>query len=400
MVSRLAVLPLLAAVALLGGFGFAGCSSSDCLRADCGTSAPVEAAGSAGLAGGSNSAGSSGSSSSAGGPSTLNQACESNAECHTETGELCVEGTCRLACATHFDCQGFGECKTGTDTDGSGGHFCELGTKQPRGQFYARCPKGDADCDTDNGFFCVGAGGEDLDAYCTNDCTTDAACAAGFACTPLIRVTCEDTCGVGATPKDRSCIPAAQIGEGKAWQCGTRGATRSACRPRKFCNGCETDEDCLAAPNQICAKDSSGAKICTQRCDPLRPSCPWGNAAKCGVWDEDLGVATCMHRFGQCAGTGKGCEPCVTDRDCGSNSVCTSSSFTGERWCVDFDVRCSCSETKTPTCLGGGCPKSPGNLNMLCVDSTPSTANSGVCAGANTVSSLLASPQTGCWPEN
>ncbi len=318
-----------------------------------------------------------------------------------------MSGTCRIACTSHFDCQGFGECTSGTDSDGTAGHFCELGvhTQKP-GQFYTHCPSAtDADCDAANGFFCVSAGADDLDAYCTQDCTDDSSCAPGYACTPLTRVPCTDTCGLKGDAKDRTCIAADQIGEGKPYQCGKRGAVRMACRTRKFCSTCETDADCLAGTDQVCAKDKSGLKTCTQLCDPKHPSCPWGNAAQCGVWDDSLGgAATCAHRFGSCLGTGKSCEPCLKDADCGANGACNSSSFTGERWCVDLTVSCGCGQEAAASglCQGGGCPMSPSGLTMLCVDSTPSSGSDGVCYGANTSTGLFAgstsSQQTGCWP--
>jgi hypothetical protein len=209
-------------------------------------------------------------------------------------------------------------------------------------------------------------------------------------------------CNLKGNARDRQCIPKDQIGEGKPYQCGDRGVVRNVCRPRKFCNTCETDADCLAVSNQVCAKDESGTKICTQLCDLKRPSCPWGNAAECGVWDTTLGAATCQHRFGSCKGSGKSCEPCLTDADCGEQGACNSSSFTGERWCVDFSVSCSCSDSgdDSSLCEGGGCPETPGGLAMLCSDSTPSTPNSGYCAGAYTSTGLGSSPQTGCWPAN
>ena len=333
-----------------------------------------------------------------------NRSCAANADCAAAPGESCVSGTCRLVCTSHFDCQGFGECTSGTDSDGNTGHYCELGKTQKPGQFYTHCPSAtDADCDSASGFFCISAGADDLDAYCSQDCTDDSTCAPGYACTPLTRIPCTDNCGVKGDPKDRTCIPDDQIGVGKPYQCGKRGATRTACRTRKFCSTCETDADCLAASDQVCAKDQSGIKTCTQLCDLKHPSCPWGNAATCGVWDDSLGgAATCAHRFGACVGTGKSCEPCVKDADCGANGVCNSSSFTGERWCVDLSVTCSCGEEAASTglCSGGGCPKSPSGLSMLCVDSTPSSGDDGVCYGANTSTGLLSasSQQTGCWP--
>ncbi len=366
-----------------------GCSKSECLRSDCQASTPTDSGDDAGTG----TAGSTSSSSSG------SRKCSANAQCDADKGEFCVAGTCRLACQTHYDCQGFGECLSGTDTDGGTGHYCDLSHPQKPGQFYTRCPNGDADCDATNGFLCIGAGDGDLEAYCTVDCTADAACADGYACTPLIRPPCATACGVAGVPKDRQCVAADQIGDGKPYQCGTRGPTRNVCRPRKFCNTCSTDADCFASANQVCAADGSGGKICTQLCDLQHPSCPWGNAAQCSVVDPDLNVATCSHRFGSCTGTGKSCEPCLKDADCSSNGACTASEFTGEHWCVSFADSCTCGKDADAngTCTAHGCPLTPGKLEMQCIDNSTS-GSKGVCLGANTATGLGASPQTGCWP--
>jgi len=289
---------------------------------------------------------------------------------------------------------------SGTDAAGAKGHYCDLSHPQQPGQFYTRCPNGDSDCDAANGFLCIGAGAGDLEAYCTADCTSDATCADGYACTPLVRSPCEANCGVAGVPKDRQCVPSDQIGDGKPYQCGSRGPSRNVCRPRKFCNSCATDADCLASADQVCAADGSGAKICTQLCDLQHPSCPWGNAAQCAVTDLDLNRATCSHRFGSCTGTGKGCEPCLKSSDCGSNGVCTSSQFTGEQWCVNFSETCSCGKDAdgNGTCTGHGCPNTPsGDLQMICVDNS-TTGAKGICAGANAEAGLNGDMQTGCWP--
>lgn len=345
------------------------------------------------------SAGSAGS----GGASSVSTKCSANADCDPSHGAFCVGGACQLACSSHFDCQGLGECLSGHDSDGTSGHYCDLSKPQKPGQFYTSCPNG-TECDSANGFLCLGAGADDLDAYCTNDCTTDESCADGFTCEPIVRAPCSDDCHLTGNPKDRSCIPSAQIGDGKPYQCGSNGVTRNVCRPRRFCNSCQTDADCLATPNQICAADQSGEKICTQLCDLKNPSCPWGNAGICGMFDASLGVATCAHKFGKCAGTGKSCEPCETSADCGAKGACTSSSFTGEHWCVDFSVACSCGSNADANglCTGGGCPMSPSGLTMQCEDDPATTGSStGICVGANTQSGVLAStssPQDGCWP--
>ncbi len=326
--------------------------------------------------------------------------CRANADCDAGSGQACVDGICRVACTSHYDCQGFGECVSGADADGVTGHFCDSSHPQKPGQFYTRCPGGDAECDGAAGFLCIGAGADDLEAYCTADCVADADCAQGFTCSPLVRSPCANACNVKGVPKDRQCIPASQIGADKPYHCGSRGPTRNICRPRTFCSSCETDADCLAQSDQICAKDKSGSKICTQLCDLKHPSCPWGNAGTCGLWDRDLGLATCAHKFGKCTGSGKGCEPCLQDADCGSKNACTSSEFTGEHWCVDFSVSCSCAGNADANgiCDGGGCPLSPSQLEMQCIDTSP-TGAAGVCVGADTVSAFGSSQQqSGCWP--
>jgi hypothetical protein len=147
-------------------------------------------------------------------------------------------------------------------------------------------------------------------------------------------------------------------------------------------------------PNHVCAADGSGGKICTVLCDPLAPTCPWGNASSCAVHDAELGVPTCAHRFGSCSGSGQSCEPCVDDRDCGA-AYCTGSSFTGERFCIDLQATCECAAGEE-FCFGGGCPVTPGGLQMNCVPEVENGAPS-VCFGAATVPGDQTS-QLGCWP--
>jgi hypothetical protein len=387
-------------LAVMCALAATACSQSSCLTDDCRTSNTPNA-GSAGAAGSSSIIGAMGDAGAGGAASIAAAPCSANADCDATDGLFCVAGTCRLACASHYDCQGFGECLGNTDSDGTSGYFCDLGQPQPSGEFYTHCPNGDADCATDQGFLCIGAGADDLEAYCTTDCSTDKDCADGFACMPLLRSPCADACNVAGVPKDRQCVPVTQIGPGKAYQCGARGPTRNVCRPRKFCSTCQTDADCFAVSNQVCAKDQSGTKICTQLCDTKHPSCPWGNAGTCGVWDKALGVATCAHKFGKCVGTGQSCEPCLQDADCGTGNACTASEFTGEHWCVDLSAACSCASSTdgSGTCSGGGCPLSPSGIDLQCVD-TSTTGSPGYCDGADVVAAFSGNAQIGCWPAN
>jgi hypothetical protein len=91
----------------------------------------------------------------------------------------------------------------------------------------------------------------------------------------------------------------------------------------------------------------------------------------------------------------------VRDRDCRETGICYGSTFTGERYCIDFaeDARCSCVDESISggVCKGGGCPDTPGGLEMLCYVGNDPTGP-GLCYGANsTANPLLGSPQTGCW---
>jgi hypothetical protein len=322
--------------------------------------------------------------------------CQTSAECDEAHGFSCLEGECNYECQSHADCVAVGHCGS-VQVDGASKHYCVHDEAPPKpGQLYTSCPSG-TECGEPA--LCVGAGAGDLDAYCTIDCESDADCAAGYYCGSITRAPCEDACDAQAAPTDPRCAPADQIGAGKPYRCGELGPERSVCRQREFCSTCESDADCLATPNQICARDESGEKICTRLCDTGARSCPWGNAARCGVFDEELGVPTCSHRFGSCHGDGKTCEPCRSDADC-PGGVCASSQFTGERWCINLDTHCECPNgaDDSGTCSDGGCPKSPGGLPVLCVGTEDSSLYN-LCYAANsaTDSPLGSSPQTGCW---
>jgi hypothetical protein len=323
------------------------------------------------------------------------EACKADAECDALRGFTCVDGICRIRCDSHFECAGVGLCQSTASAA-----YCEPGTAAKQGQYYQHCPAGPSDCDRDAGFVCLSAGVADLDSYCTADCLGDAQCPQGFRCGTVTATPCMDACGV-VGQQSSSCIGAAQIGPGKAYECVEPfGLVRHLCERRSFCSSCESNEDCLAVPGQICARDQSGQKICTQACDPSVDSCPWGNASECGVWDSALGIATCAHRFGSCQGEGRGCEPCVDGSDCAPTGFCSRSSFTGEQFCIDLSVECDCgADAENDTCTGHGCPDTPDGLPMICYAGSRFTGDpiSNRCIGANSVSSVLSSPQSGCW---
>jgi hypothetical protein len=296
--------------------------------------------------------------------------CKTDARCDVTHGFACTAGECRHACDSHFDCEGQGLCQPLTDDAGQAlGNFCSFSaTAAPAGQYYTRCPNDD-ECDASAGFSCLGAGVGDADAYCSSSCGADTDCPTGFFCDQI---------------QDSS------------------GQDHPFCVRRRFCAPCDSDADCLSVPGQVCAHDPSGEKICTQICDPSADSCPWGNAAVCGMFDPERSESICAHRFGSCHGTGKSCEPCVRDSDC-PRGICNGSSYTGERWCIDDAVTCNCDglDTSQHICENGnGCPRTPGGLKMSCYDNVRYDGDplGHACFTANTTgSSALASPQAGCW---
>ncbi|HVR18146.1 MAG TPA: hypothetical protein VMS65_00575 [Polyangiaceae bacterium] len=285
--------------------------------------------------------------------------CGSNASCDEASGFSCVDGSCQHPCRSHFDCGGVARC----ERSGRGGAYCALTTPPTEpGGYYSTCPTGE--CDTARGFSCVGAGVGDTESYCTSDCVSDADCPAGFLCDALSSAS---------------------------------GTARTMCVPRGFCAECTSDEDCLSVPGGVCARDASGEKHCTAECDPNRNSCPWGASTDCRVTDDELGAPTCQHRSGSCGGEGNGCDPCVRDDEC-PNGYCLTSFYTGERWCVDQTLPCSCEGLpNTQDFCGGanGCPDSPSGLRMVCYDTSP--PGEGFCVGVNLPGSSTSAGQLSCW---
>ena len=338
-------------------------------------------------------------------------ACGASVDCAEIQGFRCIGGKCTLTCETHAECGASGSC-TGTakDAEGTTVFTCASdGLPRAKGQYGTPCPNGD-ECDAANDFVCIGAGSGDVNAYCTRRfCASDGECPSGSFCSSSnahlivdgqsdLQPPCADTCGLTGDETAPDCVPLTDIGPGKHFQCGRVALVVNVCLHREFCSTCDSDADCRGVPNQVCAKDESGQKICTVLCDPNLDSCPWGNAAACGKWDPSLGVATCEHRSGSCHGTGSSCDPCVQQTDC-PNGWCNEARFSGERYCVDTTVACSCPSGTTQTCTGGGCPVTPGNRPMTCYggSSYASTPVAGLCIGAPADAAERASKES-CWP--
>ena len=320
--------------------------------------------------------------------------CTDDTSCDTEHGFGCVDGTCSIPCRSHSDCSSVGHC-----APLAGATYCVPGTPAEKGGYYTRCPNGGADCSKE-GFVCQGAGVGDIDSYCTTDCDSDADCPLGYGCSAVRVPPCAAACDVSGSPDRADCAPTREIGPGRTYRCGVLTALRNLCVRRSFCSECASDEDCLGVPGQICAEDGSGAKICTEACDLHFDSCPWGNAAECSNFDPSRGFPTCAHRFGSCKGSGKSCEPCLEDSDCGTRGVCSTYNFSHERFCIDLTHECVCGEDADANgiCKGHGCPESPGGLELSCLAPRAQGDPLGNrCYGATYSNPLSGTDQATCW---
>lgn len=331
--------------------------------------------------------------------------CESDAECDLLRGFTCRSGECRVwGCETHDDCKTLGACVHDPAFTDS---FCAPdGAPRASGQYNSRCPFGD-ECDVEAGFVCRGAGEGDIEAYCTRPgCESDGDCPTGYSCaTERAGAPCEDLCGFGAFPDNPSCTSRETFETpGGGWKCGPYSLLRNTCVKRGFCNPCDTDADCAALPHSICARDAGGNKICSTVCDEnVENACPGGSASYCAVFDAERGVPTCSSRFrpggagstfDACVGTGKACEPCREDTDCGADGLCLRVRSTGERFCMDLTFTC------TPSATGSDCPDTPGGLRMVCLGDaqglTPTDIRYRKCYPPNVAG--VFSNKTSCWP--
>jgi hypothetical protein len=336
-------------------------------------------------------------------PTSTHTDCDSKSDCLTDPAQSCIQGLCVTTCLTHDHCGPAGSCTGEADaSEGERVWFCEQDSfPHGEGQFGSLCLNQNADCDSAAGFLCLSGGEGDAESYCTQaGCAADLECPAGYFCQHTRLggdLPCEDVCGVAGAPDDPECIPSQEIGPGKRVTCRDDGPGLELrlCAKRGFCNECEHDADCRSQPGQVCAQGPDGTRSCTQVCEQNASSCPWGAATDCQIYDRELNQPTCGHRSGTCGGRGNSCDPCVDDADC-PTGFCTRSTYTGEQFCVALEDTCSC-KVGEQSCVGGGCPMTPGGLEMNCVprgeDLEPSA-----CFGA------LTNPDPelgrfGCWPE-
>lgn len=325
--------------------------------------------------------------------------CSSSTDCAQDVPRHCVAGTCQTECELHANCGRAGVCTGGGVTsEGQTIAFCQP-DNLPRdlGQFGTSCVTSTEACDSTNDFMCLTRGEGDTESYCTfRGCDSDVECPSGLFCSHNSvgsRPPCVTACGIAGQPQTANCIPETDIGPGRPYRCSANGGVElTVCLKRSFCTSCETDADCRGEANQVCARGPDGNKTCTLLCTSGLGSCPWGSATQCGVFDQELGVATCAPLFGACRGSGNSCEPCVDDADC-PKGFCSVSSFTGEQFCFDETASCACDEGEE-SCVGGGCPLTPSGLQMNCL-STADGEPPSVCYGAENADESGA--PLGCW---
>jgi hypothetical protein len=333
--------------------------------------------------------------------------CESE-KCLAEN--VCVDNACLLTCDSHVDCNvdGTQNCAPGTRSDldasdpaaavqvcQSNGKASGFGLKCPFGAECAdpavynayACPDG-SDCDPSQcggqpgacvdgacpdgsacvvatcpeneckAMKCLTAGEADAEAYCSSlDCSADTDCPGGYYCAAAAAA--EKICGedppkgpgAGEDCVDRSAFAT----DGATYQEGPIGTLRNVCKKRGPCAPCETDLDCSLGEGLKCATLAMGGKACGAIC---------GQDKDCERnYECDDAQGVCVPRFGACKGTGKFCEPCENDLDCGdgSGTVYCADLSGNERGCFDSAFPDTCS-------TDSDCPTSPSGTHGTCLN--------------------------------
>ena len=328
---------------------------------------------------------------------------------------VCVDNRCALQCTSHLDCSiGTQACTTTTADEGFAATVCEstdlaaIGTKCPFGvecKTLMACPNGTAcdftqcgggactqdpvacstatsgptpSCNTGKcadgtacvvpgctqaectALSCVSDGTADADAFCTLiDCHADTDCAAGMYCEPEHdpHALCGSSPQVGNNQfcgtTTAACVdPTTADAAGATYVAGAYCLLRNRCERRGDCAPCTTDLDCSLIPGQHCTT-VSGAQVCTADC---------ATDADC-VQDHTCTSGECVEKFGACKGTGKFCEPCNDDLDCGpaSAGMACVGWGAGQRACYPI--------VSPPTCKAStDCPLTPDGHNGQCLN--------------------------------
>ena len=209
---------------------------------------------------------------------------------------------------------------------------------------------------------CISKGEGDADAYCTrNDCEDDAGCPGGFYCG--VARDPHELCDsspekgnngfCGQVPTGTACIDASTFGQGNTLFEGQLCLLRKTCLLRTDCAPCSTDMDCLGIANRCVTMPGEAQKRCARQCITSK-ECP-GDAYACTAIDsaDPSKGRVCKHKFGACTGTGKFCEPCQNDTECG----------TGACYGFDGEQRGCFSACET----NADCPTTPGGAPGVCL---------------------------------
>jgi len=174
-------------------------------------------------------------------------------------------------------------------------------------------------------------------------CTGPSTCAPyGLGCVILDPATAKGTCGT-------SCANKEPCPTGTA--CNPVGATL-LCTDPQYCDPCTVESDCSkAAP--ICALDTQKKGFCSTHCTFGGTDCRPGST--CDKFGEGLNDTACFPDFGTCKGTGKACDPCKTNWDCATGTICFQPTPTSERFCAQ-----TCVPGDPSSCPQGyGCVTNP-----------------------------------------
>lgn len=303
--------------------------------------------------------------------------CAPGNSCIAFEGETRCRKTCSSATDPATSCPFGYVCAP--NEDGAG--FCRKTTleieRKDAGQWGALCDarKGieSAECDNAQGFYCFAESPTDAAAFCTNyGCEDDLGCPGGYHCA---------TVNVAPNAKNAS---------------RTQGKTHKVCLPRTYCSPCTADFECPASASgkaQHCVAGTDGVKFCAPECT-ADTEC--NLEARCATAGDKK---VCAPRAGQCVGSGKLCDPCRSDADCGDDGLCAKGTNTTEHFCVKKSAS-SCSADKSD------CPAVESNARrtMLGVGCTVENAIGeipvGYCWGAVALGynqNREPTPTPGCW---
>jgi hypothetical protein len=357
---------------------------------------------------------------------------------------VCVNNQCELTCTSHLDCNiGTQGCTNTTTDSGFPIAVCQntdlaaIGTKCPFGvecETITACPDGTAcdftqcgggtctqdpvacstadagpspSCNTGKcadgtacvvpgcaqadctALACVSDGSADADAFCTLiDCHANSDCAPGMYCAlehdP--HAVCNSNPQVGnnqfcGTTTAKCVDPATADAAGATYVEGAYCLLRDRCERRGDCAPCATDIDCSLVPGQHCTT-YGGASVCTPDCN---------QDSDC-LLDHTCVMGECQEKFGACKGTGKFCEPCLNDLDCGgksSGNACIGLGA-GQRACYPI--------VTPPTCNSSAdCPMTPDGHHAQCLNAEIGYPNSEPDYGTCLAQFNAATNGYSCW---